>query len=89
LRLASPSPSTCRAQDQDVRGLDVAVLDAFLVSEVKPGADLPHDAELVFEGQLRLPGDDPAELALEQLHHDEEPPAVLAHVVDDDDVMTM
>ena len=47
-----------RAQDEDVRGLDVAMHDALLVSVVKPFTHLPHDVELVLQGQLRLPGDD-------------------------------
>ncbi len=74
-------------EHDDVAGLDVAVDHAVLVRVVQAAADLDHEADLVLEIHGAALGDHvPQLLPLQELHHDEEAPVVLPHVVDRDDV---
>ena len=73
--------------DADVGGLDVAMVDPVAVRIAEPLADLPHDVELPFQGQGLALLDDLLEVgALDELHRDVGLAAVLAQVVDGDDV---
>ena len=73
--------------DADVGGLDVAMDDPVAVRVAEPLADLPHDVELPFQGQGLALLDDLLEVgALDELHRDVGLAAVLAQVVDGDDV---
>jgi hypothetical protein len=75
------------AQQENVAGLDIPVHDSHLVGVVEAVAHLGHDRDLVLEGHGGSIRDQPPQLLpVEQLHDDEEPPIVLAHVVDRDDV---
>ena len=72
--------------DQDVLGLDVAVDDAFVVSELQGVANLRHDRQRLLRrhpaGLNRLP-----QVHAVDIFHDEEiQPLGLAEIVDGDDV---
>jgi hypothetical protein len=70
-----------------VARLDVAVHDAALVRVREPAADLRDDVELLGERQRLARAQQRLEVGAGQhLHRDEEDPAVLAELVDRDDV---
>ena len=73
--------------EEDVTGLEIAVIDVVAVAEIHRAAGREHDVDGALDRQGRLQHHGAEALALQVLHHDERLPVVDAVVVDLDDVL--
>ena len=80
---AGPAP----AVDHDVRGLEVAVKDALLVSGTQASAELPGDLQPLLRRQATDAAQERSQiLSVDELHREEMTTLDLAHIVDAADV---